>query len=310
MKKAPANVPASVHQRLLNRAKREDRPLNELLPYFAIERFLYRLSRSSHADKLVLKGALMLRIWHSPLARPTMDVDFLARAVSSPDDLVAIVKQCFAEDVPDDGMRFDPDSVTTEAIAEDAVYQGVRVRFTAHLSHIPIGMQVDVGFGDAVVPAPTWAELPALLDLPAPRLLTYPPEASVAEKFEAMVELEMANSRMKDFYDIWTLARIRDFDGSTLARALRATFQRRQRVLPAELPVALTAAFADDATKQAQWRAFVRRSRLDATTPPLADVVAVVRDFLGPPARAVAAGEAFERVWPASGPWRPVGTKG
>jgi len=306
VKKAPTNVPASVHQRLLNRAKKEDRPLNELLPYFAIERFLYRLSRSPHAEKLVLKGALMLRIWHTPLARPTMDVDFLARGISSPDDLVAIVKHCFAERVPDDGIRFDPDSVKTEPIAEDASFHGIRLRFTAHLGHIPIGMQVDVGFGDAVVPPPAWADLPTLLDFPAPRVLAYPPEASVAEKFHAMVELEMANSRMKDFYDVWTLARIREFDGSTLGRALKATFGRRHIPLPVEPPVALTAAFADDATKRAQWRAFVRRSRLEASAPTLAEAVTLARDFVMPPARAVATSEPFEMVWPAAGPWRPI----
>lgn len=181
MKAGPTNLPASIHQRLLNRAKKEDRPLNELLQYFAMERFLFRLSRSRHVERFLLKGALMLRIWDSPLARSTMDIDLLARTGTSREDLTLTIKECLLLESPDDGIRFDAESIETEAIRPDDVYQGLRVRFAARLGHIPIAMQVDVGFGDTVVPGPTWAELPVLLDFPAPRLLAYPPEASIAE---------------------------------------------------------------------------------------------------------------------------------
>jgi hypothetical protein len=305
VKRGPTNLPASIHQRLLNRAKQEGRPLNELLQYFAMERFLFRLAQSPHAEEFLLKGALMLRIWNPALARPTMDIDLLARTAATEAAVVGMVKECLAPASPDDGLRFDAASLRADAIAADAIHQGLRLRFTAHLGHIPIAMQADVGFGDAVFPEPTWIDFPTLLDFPAPRLLAYPPESAVAEKFHAMVELDMANSRMKDFYDIWSLARLRDFDGSTLARALTETFARRRTPLPSDTPNALTSTFAEDATKQAQWNAFVRRGRLDAQGLRLTDVAASIRDFLMPPVLAAAAGQAFEEIWPASGPWRP-----
>jgi hypothetical protein len=166
-------------------------------------------------------------------------------------------------------------------------------------------MKVDVGTGDAVVPAPLPIEFPTLLDQPAPRLLAYPPETAVAEKFQAMVELDVANSRMKDFYDIWTLAQRRPFEGAILAKAMEATFGRRQTPLPTELPIALTPRFAADPAKQTQWSAFVRKGRLHPETGTLADIVAVIRDFLMPPVLAAASGAVFDRTWPAGGPWRP-----
>lgn len=298
------NVPASVHQRLLNRAKRERRPLQELLQYFAIERFLYRLGRSAYAEKLLLKGATMLRLWDSPLARPTRDVDLLGRTPASETALATVIKDCFAADVPDDNIRLDQASVRTEAIRATARYDGARVRFVMYLGKIRLPVQVDVGFGDTVVPDPAWIEFPTLLDFPAPRLLAYPPESAVAEKFQIMVERERANTRMKDFYDIWILARKRPFDGGVLAHAIVATFDRRRTPLPAEPPLALTAEFAEDRAKQAQWRAFASRARLDAGEHKRVEVIGMLREFLIPPTTAIAVGRAFTSSWPAGGPWR------
>lgn len=301
----PTNVPHSVHQRLLARARKEGRPLQELLRYFAIERFLFRLGRSSQSQWFLLKGALLLQLWDSPLSRPTVDIDLLGRMAVSEASLAEIVLECLAQEVPEDGIRFDPRSVRTEVIRLDARYQGVRVRVMAHLGKIPLPIQVDVGFGDTVVPEPAWIDFPSLLDFPAPRLLAYPPETSIAEKFHAMVDLEMANSRMKDFYDIWTLARKRDFDGRVLGGAIQATFERRETPVPAEAPPALTAAFVENLVKQTQWNAFLRKGRLDDGSKSLGDVVGFLRDFLMPPSVAVAAGKPFEMGWSAGGPWQP-----
>lgn len=298
-----ANVPASVHQRLLNRARKEGRPLQELLQYFAIERFLFRLGRSPHARHFLLKGALMLRLWDSPLARPTRDVDLLGRRVTSAQALAAIIRECFVEAVPDDGLRLDPETVRAEAIRLAAGYEGVRVRFMLHLGNIRLAMQVDVGFGDSVVPDPTWIEFPTLLDFPAPRLLGYPPESAVAEKFQTMVELGAVNTRMKDFYDVWTLARKREFAGDALARAIAATFERRRTPLPEAPPLALTAEFAEDRGKQTQWRAFASRARLDLGEHKLGEVVALLREFLMPPTVAATRRKSFASFWPAGGPW-------
>ncbi|MDA8365131.1 MAG: nucleotidyl transferase AbiEii/AbiGii toxin family protein [Gammaproteobacteria bacterium] len=176
------NIAQSVHQRLLTQAKATGRPFNELLQHYAIERFLYRLGQSKHAEKLLLKGALLLRVWQIPMARPTMDIDVLGRTAGTPEALTAILRECMTLDVEDDGMRFDPDSITTEAITLDADYRDWRIRFQGLLGNARVTMQVDVGIGDVVYPAPIWIDYPVLLDQPAPHLLAYTPENSIAEK--------------------------------------------------------------------------------------------------------------------------------
>ena len=229
---SPRNVSASVRQRLLNRARGDRRPFNELLQYFAMERVLYRLSQSAHADRFVLKGALMLQVWRSPTTRPTMDIDLLGRTSNAEAALVEQLQDILAVDVEPDGLDFDADSIRTERTTEGAEYEGIRIRFSGVLDTARVRMQIDVGFGDVVYPAPEAVDLPTMLDFPAPRLLCYSREASIAEKLEAAVKLGMLNSRMKDFYDVWLLSRQFDFDGSELADAIRLTFERRARRFP------------------------------------------------------------------------------
>jgi len=206
---------ASVRQRLLNIARDKDRPFNEVLQYFAMERFLYRLGKSDHGRKFILKGALMLVAWEAPLARSTKDIDLLGRMKNTIEDVVDPIKAaCSLEVIPDpDGLLFDVKSVVGQRIAEEADYEGVRVRFRGNLGNARITMQVDVGFGDVIVPGPDEVDYPTLLDLPAPRLLGYSRESAIAEKFEAMVKRGILNSRMKDFFDIWLLSRQFEFNG-------------------------------------------------------------------------------------------------
>jgi hypothetical protein len=189
---SPVNVAQSVHQRLLTRAKSEGRPFNELLQHYAIERFLYRLGQSEHAEKLLLKGALLLRVWKIPMARPTMDIDVLGRTAGTQDALTAILRDCMAAKVDDDGMAYDPDSLTTETITLDADYRGWRIRFKASLGNARVAMQVDVGIGDIVYPSPIWIDYPVLLDQPAPHLLAYTPENAIAEKYQAIAGARFA----------------------------------------------------------------------------------------------------------------------
>jgi hypothetical protein len=301
-KTPPKNVAASVHDRLLRLAKDSGRPFGEVLQYFAMERFLYRLSVSPQRDRFVLKGALMLRTWDAPLARPTMDIDLLGRMDNAASAVAAAMKDCLAVDVPRDGLSFDPESVEAQQIALDAAYTGVRVRFTGRLGErTRLAMQVDVGFGDPIVPGPVDVRFPVLLDFDPPVLLGYTPETTVAEKFQAMVELDLANSRMKDFYDLWMLAGTRGFDGATLARALEATFRNRRTPLPQGLPTALGSAFSGDEGKQVQWRAFLRKGRLGSAS--LADVTAVIARLVMPVSEAVALGRRFEGGWVAGRGW-------
>lgn len=227
MKSQPINIAASIRQRLLNRAKADNRPFNELLQYYAMERFLYRLSLSPYAKQFILKGALMLRIWDAPASRPTMDIDMLGKTSNEEKNIIDQINMV-SVDVVDDGLIFDPSTVKAERITEDADYQGVRVRFTGNLETAKIHMQIDIGFGDIVYLHPKEAILPTLLDLPPPKLLSYTQESAIAEKFEAMVKLGVINSRMKDFYDIWMLSRQFNFNGAQLAEAINLTFNPKR----------------------------------------------------------------------------------
>ena len=213
--RSPKNIPASVRQRLLNRAKSDRRPFNELLQYYAMERFLFRLSQSIHADRFVLKGAFMMRVWRSSELRPTMDIDMLGRTSTEEGDIVVQIKDILTTDVEADGLAFDPDSIRAERITEDADYEGIRIRFLGTLGSARINMQIDIGFGDIVYPEPEKSEIPTILNSPAPRLFCYTRESSISEKFEAIVKIGMLNSRMKDFYDIWQLSQQFDFEGDS-----------------------------------------------------------------------------------------------
>lgn len=302
-RKPVVNIAQSVHQRLLTRAQKEGRPFNELLQHYAIERFLYRLGQSTHAEKLLLKGALLLRVWQIPMARPTMDIDVLGRTTGTPEILVAILRECMSLKVDDDGMQYDPASILTEAITLDADYQGWRIRFKASLGNARVTMQVDVGIGDVVYPAPIWIDYPVLLDQPAPHLLAYTPENAIAEKYQAMVELDKANSRMKDFHDIWTLARNLDFEGERLSEAIRRTFERRKTDIPKSIPTAFKPDFYTDKTKQTQWQAFLNKGLALTETISLIDVATVLHDFLMPPTVALVSGKVFKMRWRRGGPW-------
>ena len=294
------NISASVRQRLLNRAHHDDRPFNELLQYYAMERFLYRLSRSAHADRFILKGALMLRVWRSPQFRPTMDIDMLGRTNREEALILRQIRDIMMMDVGMDGLSFDPDSLRTERITEDAEYEGIRVRFLGSLGTARINMQIDIGFGDIVHPGPEMAEIPTMLDFPAPRLLCYSRESAIAEKFEAMVSLGALNSRMKDFYDIWLLSRQFDFNGKDLAEAVSLTFKQRGTVVPEQIE-AFSRDFAE--VKQTQWAAFRKRLQQEHVPVSFQEVTTALGIFLGPIAASISEESKIPKAWTASGPW-------
>lgn len=297
-----SNLAASVQARLQNHARTSKRPFQELLQYYAMERFLYRLSTTAHRARFVLKGALMLHVWDAPLARATKDLDFLGRLDSSLENLERVVREVCAADVEPDGMVFDPATVKTERIKEDADYEGVRARFVGLLGKARVAMQLDVGFGDVVTPGVQDIAYPALLDFPAPALSGYPRETVVAEKFQAMVYLRTLNSRMKDFYDVWLLASQFTFDGAVLAKAIAATFKNRETAIDVA-PIAFTPDFTEQASTLAQWTAFRKKLPNAACPEKLSDVVPFLSEFLLPIARASGSGTSFEGRWPPGGPW-------
>jgi len=297
------NVAVSVHKRLLNIARQSNRHFNDLLQHYALERWLFRLSRSAYAGRFVLKGALLLVAWNTPATRPTRDIDLLGRIGNDLDLVRSVIAEIVQTPVEEDGLVFDPDSITTERIAEDADYEGVRVKFLGRLGNARVAMQIDIGFSDVVTPTPCRVTYPSILDQPAAELLAYNRETAIAEKFEAIVKFGELNSRMKDFFDIWLLCSSFEFKGAVLAAAVQATFARRRTALEVE-PVGLSDEFAHDPPKAVQWKAFVRRSRLAAAPEEFSLVVGRVREFLQPIARAVTADREFAAHWPAGGPWQ------
>jgi predicted nucleotidyltransferase component of viral defense system len=274
------------------------------LTRYALERVMYRLSRSTHRDQFILKGAMLFSLWGGEPHRPTRDLDLLGRGTIDIPRLEQVFREVIGVEVEDDGLEFLPETVRGERIREDEEYEGVRVHLEARLAAARIKVQIDVGFGDVVTPVAEEIDYPVLLDFPAPRLRAYPRETVVAEKFEAMVKLGIANSRMKDFYDLWVMSRDFSFEGETLSRAIEATFRRRGTELPTALPLALTQEFSDDSAKKAQWAAFTRRLDQGANNQTLTEVVAALKGFLMPPALEAARGEPFVKEWLPSGPWR------
>jgi len=270
-----AGLAQSVQVRLVRHAKDLGVDPNLVLTRYAVERFLYRLSRSAHAEKFVLKGALLLLAWLGEAVRPTRDADLLGFGELSDEALARIFREVCGVDVEPDAIAFDAGSVSVSAIREEDAYGGKRVVAQARLGAARLKVQVDVGIGDAVTPAPQWIEYPGLLDLPRPRLLAYPRETVLAEKLHAMVLFGLRNSRMKDYFDVYALLREGRLEAAGLGSAIAATFERRRTALPDRTPAGLSEAFAGDAAKRVQWKAFLEKNRLQA--PSLEEVVAEIR---------------------------------
>ena len=270
------NLAASIRARLKQRADATKQDFNLILTHYGLERLLYRLSISQHAGNYLLKGALLFSLWYDQPHRPTRDADLLGFGPDDIDTAVAAFREICALEV-EDGIAFDPTTVKGSVIRKDAGYGGVRIDLLGKLDSARITLQVDIGFGDAVTPAPESVSYPVLLDgLPAPRLRSYPKYTVVAEKLHAVCLLGMANTRMKDYFDLWVLLSEGSLELSALRRAVEATFARRQLTMPAEVPSGLSDSFAQDAAKRAQRAAFLKRNRLAALD--LIEVVNLLRD--------------------------------
>ena len=302
-KKKLRNLAASVRDRLTQLARANGEDFHLVLTRYGLERLLYRVARSPHANLFVLKGACLFQLWSNHPHRPTRDLDLLGHGDGSITQFESIFREVCEQPVEPDGLEFLSDDVRGDSIKDEDQYQGIRLRIEARLANARVPLQVDIGFGDAITPGPIDIEYPTILDFPSPTLRAYPRETVVAEKFQAMVTLGMANSRMKDFFDLWTLACEYPFHGPSLQAALRATFDRRQTALPERPPLALTNTFAGDRPKQTQWRAFLRKGKLTAEPIALPAVIQVLAPFLMPPSAAIRAGRPFPMHWPPSGPW-------
>jgi predicted nucleotidyltransferase component of viral defense system len=274
------DLAASVRARLLNIAKAQRADFNQVLVRFALERILYRLSQSAHADHFLLKGALLFTLWYDMPHRTTRDADLLGFGASDLESIAQTFRDIASVEV-EDGITFDPASVSVEEIRKDAGYAGARVLITGEIAKARCKTQIDIGFGDVVTPGPVHAVYPVLIaDLPAPRLRTYPVYTVISEKLHAIALLGMTNSRLKDYLDLWVLLDREALNANTLARAIAATFLRRGTPVPAVLPIGLTDEFATDVSRQAMWHAFLKKNEIAMNS--LTDVVAKLRAILEP----------------------------
>lgn len=294
----------SVHDRLLKLAASRKEDYNAILGRYGNERILYRLTRTKHGKRFTLKGASLFVLWLGRVHRPTRDLDLLGSGKIDTVVLQTMFEDVCRASVEPDGLTFDPASITVSEIREGQEYQGLRVKLRGLMGTARLSIQIDVGLGDAITPTPEEATYPTLLDMPAPRMKAYPRETAIAEKLDAMLELGMKNSRMKDYYDIALLARHFAFDGATLQAAVKATLQRRERTIPAEPPTGLSDAFGSDPSKSTQWNAFTRNHRDSELPADLTTVVQQVRAFLEPPLTTLAARKDFAMNWAPGGPWR------
>lgn len=293
------DMAASVRARLLARAKQRGEDFQLTLVRYAIERFLYRLGKSTHRDVFVLKGAMLFTLWSAEPFRATGDLDLLGLGAVGERRVKEMIAALAALEVEPDGIVFDASRLQIEEMNAQDEYKGLRLSFLARIGNVRIPMKVDIGFGDVVTPGPIDLDYPAMLDLPVPNVRAYPVETVIAEKFQAMVELGIRNSRMKDFFDLWAIALTMNVDGAALAAAIKATFARRDTQAPQARPLALTSVFVDDPSKQAQWSAFVRRMTTTLTPIALRDTVDVVAALVMP----AATGDAIGKSWRPGGPW-------
>lgn len=300
----PRNVAASVRARLTQRARDRQENVQLALTRYAIERLLYRLGLSSHREAFVLKGAMLFSLWAPTPYRSTGDLDLLGFGDPTPERIVAAFREICALRAADDGVVFKPETIRAQAARIEEEYSGIRLMLDAEIAGARLPLQIDIGFGDVITPAVQNIDYPSLLDMPLPHLRAYPPETVVAEKLQALVALGLLNSRMKDFFDLWAISETFAFAGSTLAHAIRATFERRATAIPLGAPTALTVTFSNDPTKQAQWRGFLRRTAIALAPAPFPDLLHRISGFVMPPLEALHERATFTKNWTPGGPWR------
>ena len=301
------NLEISVLARLKNLSRERNEDYQLILTRYAIERFLYRLSCSKHQGSFILKGAMLLFAHTKSGYRPTRDLDLLGFGAESESSLKKIISEICMEDVPNDGVSYIPDTITIIDIREESEYEGKRVNLPAYIGKTRIPIQIDIAFGDAVFPAPETINYPTLLSFPEPHIRAYPLEAIIAEKIEAMISLGIINSRMKDFYDVYTLIESYNFNGEILSRSIAETFTRRKTALPKNTPIVFSKEFADDNTKKKQWAGFLRKTGL-SNTGELDEVLKKISTCIQPIIDRLQNKEPFAFFWSAGGPWKK-GTK-
>jgi predicted nucleotidyltransferase component of viral defense system len=300
-----ANLPASIRARLQAFASAHKLDFQLVLIRYASERLLYRLTSSPYGERFILKGAMLFLLWDAASSRTTRDIDLMGFGDSGLNHLQRVFRDICSQSVMDDGLRFIPESVRAETIHEEQEYGGVRIRLYSLLERARIPLQVDIGFGNPPFPKARLVVWPGLLDFPKTQVKVYPPEASIAEKLEAMVRFGIANSRMKDFYDIWWMASHFSFRSVVLVKSITATFRDRQMIIPQPVPLALQEEFYRDSINNAQWNAFLHRVQLNDIPPSFTELGRFLSGFLIPVFTAVPSDDSLKSKWKPGGPWQP-----
>lgn len=280
MKKGTANVAASVKARLLTIAKKTGKPYDELLKLFGMERLIYRISKSRFKEMLILKGALFFLVWNVPDRRTTLDIDFMAKYDNSAEKIAGMIREICLISVEDDGIKYDPETITAIVIREAAEYSGIRVKLTANIERTRIPVQIDFGFGDVIYPGAKSIKYPVLLDFSVPVLKGYPAETVVSEKFETMVRLGDLNSRMKDFYDVWLIFHNFKLDKIKVSNAIKKTFENRQSLLPSANKLFSSDIYNKASDRQILWRAFLRKNNIEKAPKLLAEIAVEIEKEL------------------------------
>lgn len=298
------NITASIQARLKNEAEKKGRPFAEILQYYAMERFLFRLSKTKYATKFILKGGLLFYVWNIPLRRSTKDIDFRGYVVNSRESLLQIFREIIAESAPEDGIIFDPKSISVEETQIEADYQGIRAKLIAHLGRSKIPVQIDIGFSDEVASKVESVNYPNILpDLEQVRMKGYLKESVVAEKFHAMVRHAELNSRMKDYYDLWLISETFDFDSQSLQKAIETTFKKRDTKLPNERPIALTIGYAS--VNQVRWSNFLKKMSLETNeSNDFVNIIERIWTFLQHPVYASINKTKSDRHWTPCKGWK------
>jgi len=288
----------------MNKAKESNRPFSEVLQYYGMERFLYRVSKSKYVNKFILKGALLFNVWRLQERRTTLDIDFLALYDNQVAGIEKVIEAVCKVAVVSDGLVFDSETVKGQRIKEEAEYEGVRVKFVGFLDRSRVPMRIDIGFGDSIYPVPELFEYPVILDLPKPRLKGYSLESVISEKFEAMIKLGLLNSRMKDFYDTWLMMRQFDFNGANLSEAIKRTFRHRRTDLPKKQPLFAEEIYDEKSDRQTLWKAFLNKGDIKHVPEKLNTIASDIERFLIKPLVSINKNVAFNAKWKASGPWK------
>jgi len=299
-------IKKSIHGRLKNWAKKNNESVENTLYRYTIERLLYRLSQSKYKNQFLLKGAFLFTLWFDAPHRTTRDVDFLNTGTNDIKELERIFKDVCIVKVVEDGLTFEPETIRVEPIMEESFYGGIRVRMLAILDKARMLLQIDIGCGDAVTPAPIQSKLPTILKMPAPRLRTYPIYTVIAEKLETMILRGLGNSRMKDIYDIWFLSKKLKLEGKALLAAVINTFKRRKTPFPSNKPLVLSQEFYLNPEKQIQWNAFLKRNKFTSDEIRLEPIISSLNDFLDAPLTAASLGRSFSKTWSNKKGWHEV----